>query len=279
MTKLLSANLSRLRRDKIFWITLLVTLVFSLLYTYNSAQSAAAMKASGYVVSLEDYYFQLAPYAGLVFSIYISLFLGAEIGDGVLRNKLVVGHTRVHVYLANFLTCFLACLCFLAVWLLAGLPGLRTIGPFGMGWTGYAVYVCLAVGVTAAFTAVFTFVGTMCNNKALTVVVTLVVWLAMLLAASGMYDRLCEPEMLSGVVLVTETQQLEMLDPTPNPLYLGGTARKAVECLMDLLPTGQAILLGNAEIEHPLRALLCSLLLTAAVTGLGLACFRKKDIR
>lgn len=279
MRKLLSANLSRLRRDKIFWIMLLVTLGFSLLYTYNSVCSAQAMTGSGYVVSLEDYYFQLAPFAGMVFSIYISLFLGAEIGDGVLRNKLIVGHTRTQVYLANFLTCFLACLGFLAVWLLAGLPGVSLIGPFDMGWTGYFVYVCLAVCVTAAFTAIFTFAGTMCNNKALTVVVTLVVWLALLLAASGMYDRLCEPEMQGGVVLVTETNQLEMLDPTPNPMYLGGTARKAVECLMDLLPTGQAILMANAEIEHPLRALLFSLLLTTSVTGLGLACFRKKDIR
>lgn len=279
MRKLLSANLSRLRRDKIFWIILLVTLVFSLLYICNSARSAEVMEESGYVVILEDYYFQLAPFAGMVFSIYISLFLGAEIGDGVLRNKLIVGHTRVQVYLANFLTCFLACLCFLTVWLLAGLPGLRMIGPFDMGWNGYVVYVCLAVCVTAAFTAVFTFAGTMCNNKALTVVVTLVVWLAMLLAASGLYDRLCEPEMQSGVVLMTETQQLEMLDPTPNPLYLGGAARQAVECLMDLLPTGQAIRLANAEIGNPLRPLLCSLLLTVAVTGLGLACFRKKDIR
>ena len=52
---------------------------------------------------------------GLVAAILTSMFIGSEYSDGTIRNKLVVGHSRMRIYLANLIVCSVACvLIFLA---------------------------------------------------------------------------------------------------------------------------------------------------------------------
>ena len=46
---------------------------------------------------------------GLVAAVFISLFVGSEYSDGTIRNKLVVGHSRMRIYLANLIVCSIAC--------------------------------------------------------------------------------------------------------------------------------------------------------------------------
>lgn len=277
MSKLLSANLARLWKDKVFWITMISVFLFSLINMWNSDRSAEAMTQSGFIVTLDDYYFNMAPYSGLVCAVFISLFLGTEYSDGTMRNKLTVGHTRNHVYLANFFTGFIACLFLIAAWFLGGLPGIFLIGPFEMGFLGFLVYLLITICFTATLSAIYTFVSTMSSNKALTIVFALLVWLGMALAASALNDHLSEPEMNGGMAYVDGA--FKMLDPTPNPLYLTGGTRILCECLLDLLPVGQAILMMDAAIEHPVRQIVFSLLLAVIAVVGGFVAFRKKDIK
>lgn len=277
MTKLLSANLARLRRDTIFWVVTAAVLLSSLAAAFNASYSAAAMIASGYSIIADDYFFNTAPMMGMFCAVFISLFLGTEYGDGAVRNKLTVGHRRDSIYLAGFLAVFFGNLVFLAAWLLGSVPTLLLIGPLEMGLRGFLVYVLIAVGFTAVLSAVFTAVGHLSSNKAITVVLTLLVWLVLLFAASALDGRLHEPEMQSSIMMTANG--IEMLDPEPNPLYLSGAARQVAEFLRDLLPTGQAILMSDAAIEHPLRQILCSISLTGLVTAGGVLCFRRKDLK
>lgn len=272
MTKLLSANLARLRRDTIFWLVAAAVLLSSLAAAFNHIYSA-----SGCEVTSDAFFFSGAPMLGMFGAVFISLFLGTEYGDGAVRNKLTVGHRRDSIYLAGFLSVFFGSLVFLAVWLLGAVPTLLLVGPLEMGLRGFLVYVLIAVGFTAALSAVFTAVGHLSSNKAITVVLTLLVWLVLLFAASAIDGRLCEPEMESGIMMTANG--IEMMDPEPNPLYLAGTARQIAEFLRDLLPTGQAILMSDAAIGHPLRQILCSIGLTGLVTAGGILCFRRKDLK
>lgn len=277
MSKLLSANFSRLRKSRVFWLCALATLLISVVMIYESAGTAAALLERGAVRHLDDFYFELAPYTGAIMAIFISLFLGTEYSDGTVRNKLVVGHTRTNIYLANLLTCLSGGLIVTALWLIGGLPGLYLIGHFEMGLSGVLTYFLVATGVTAAFTAIFVWVSTLSRNKAVTVVLVIVLWMAMSLAGSGIYDRLHEVEFNGGMAYING--EFVMVDETPNPLYLTGSARTVAELLYRVLPTGQAIAMTCTEISTPWLDIAISLIVSAVITAAGVLSFRKKDLK
>ncbi len=277
MHKLLSANFARLGKDKAFWLIALVVLVSAVVISLNCSRTANSMIASGYIVTIDKYFYSQAPFMGIFNAAFISLFLGTEYADGTIRNKLMVGHNRRDVYLANYIVSFGAGVVFLILGWLGSLPGLFLVGPLDMGVGGFILYAVIALGFMASFTAIFTCISALSTNRAVTVVLNLFVWLMLLLAASACYDRLCEPELQSGVMFTANG--LEVQDPTPNPLYLSGAARVVVECLLDLLPTGQAMLMADAVIENPVREIIFALLIAVVVTVAGISAFHKKDLK
>ncbi|MCD7748649.1 MAG: ABC transporter permease [Oscillospiraceae bacterium] len=278
MNKLLSANFSRLWKIPAFWISLLAVLAGALAVMGLARSAADAARQMGRDPGLEEYYFQMIPCLGPVYALFASFFLGTEYSDGTLRNKLIVGHRRGSIYLAAYITCFAACLAITAAYFVGSLPGLLLVGPFQFGATGFLTYALAAVGMTAAFAALFTWIGTASTNKAVTVVLTLGLWLVLALAASGLNDRLAEPELIEGL-WYDGAGQLMAIDPEPNALYLSGTVRVVCQCVLELLPTGQALLLHDTAVIHPVRQILFSLLLTGVILAAGLLTFRKKDLK
>ena len=83
--------------------------------------------------------------------------------------------------------------------------------------------------------------------------------------------------MSSGIIMTAEG--MRMSEPSPNPDYIGGNLRNAYEFVLDLLPTGQGILMTNVEIARPLRMGLCSVTITVIMTLCGLILFDKKDLK
>ncbi len=277
MTRLLNAGFFRLRRDRTFWITAAVVILISLVNVPNSTESWQVQTAGSLAVTMEEFFFNLAPYAGMIFAVFVSLFLGTEHSDGTIRNKLVVGHTRRHIYLADFAVCFAADLFLLALWILGQTPLFFTIGPMEMGMTGFAAYLAVAVCFTASLTAVFVLINMLSTNKAVSVVLSLAVWILLILAASGANDRLDCPATIGGMAYIDG--EFVMMEEKPNPLYVAGFARLLLKSFLDLLPTGPAILMTNAAIENPGREITLALLLTALLIFAGVRLFQKKNLR
>lgn len=277
MRKLLSANFSRLWKDKIFWICLIATLLVSAGSMLNGCRQAFLIHQEGYTRGLDDYYFMLAPLLVLLPAIFVSMFLGTEYSDGTIRNKLVVGQARIHIYLANYIVCFAAGLLFLAAWLAGGLIGLPILGTWKLGAKGVLLFVLTAVFFLAALTGIFTLLSMLSTNKAVTAVTAIILAFGLLVLASVMYNKLCEPEMISGIVMTGNG--MEMGEPSPNPLYVSGTARAIMEWLLNALPTGQAILMANLEITHPLQNIFCSVCIAIGTTACGIVAFYRKDLK
>lgn len=277
MSKLLSANFLRLRKSKEFCLCALSTLLISAAMIYSGSGSALATAERGYIKHLDDYYFQLAPYIGAIVAIFISLFLGTEYSDGTIRNKLIVGHTRTNIYLANFLPCLTSGIIITAMWFIGGLPGLYLIGGFAMGISGVITYLFVAIGIAAVFSAIYVWISTISRNKAITVVLVLVLWVAMILAASGINDRLHEPEYNGGMAMING--EFIMMEDTPNPLFVSGGARTALEWLFRILPTGQAIAMTDAEVTTPITNIIASVIVTIVITTVGILSFCKKDLK
>lgn len=277
MTKLLNANFSRMRRSRLFWGIGAGIFILSAMTALQCGSALLDCWRRDIQARVDAYYFTFAPVFIPFCALFISLFLGTEYSDGTIRNKLAVGHKRSSIYMANFLSCFAGCGIYLALWLLGTvfLP-LRT-GPLEMGPSGFLIYILVALGFTAASAAIFNLIGNLCSSKSSTVVLAVIACVLLMLLASGLNNRLDELPTHGGMAYIDG--EFIMQEETPNPLYLSGVPRLICQCLLELLPTGQTILMADAAIDWPLRQIVFSLLLTAAVTGIGIRAFSKKDIR
>lgn len=275
MYRLLSANFSRLRKDKVFWLCMGAMLIYSILYMLNGCRQAISMPE--YHHSLDHYYFQFAVSLGMFCALFTSMFLGTEYSDGTIRNKIVVGHTRTDIYLANLITVFTATLLMMLVWLAGALVGIPTLGPWQMGILGLLINLMIAVLFAAAFSSIFTFICMLSTNKAAAVLISILLFLGLLVFTSILYNKLNEPEMVSGVQITANG--LEMSDPAPNPAYISGTTRTIYEFIIDFLPTGQGLRMWQLELLHPIRMMISSVFITLFATSGGAFIFKRKNLR
>jgi len=130
MRKLISASFARLWRDNIFWALNIGMFGFALYYTSSYVFRLYNISAQDIRPTLDNSFFYFVFIIGLLCAVFAALFLGVEYGDGVIRNKLIVGRRRIEVYLANLLTVFTATLSFMAAWLLGAAAGFPLQGIF-----------------------------------------------------------------------------------------------------------------------------------------------------
>jgi len=257
-------------------------------YGVYSASNIASDASTGF--ALDGCLFEFVPIMGLIAAIFISLFIGSEYSDGTIRNKLVVGHSRMQIYLANLIVCSIACVLIS----LAYIVGFFAFGGFKGGELlakTNVVTMCMvcSIFITVTFTSIMTMLAILNHNKAGNVVVSMVMALMLFISSSYIYQRLGESETYENYVSVNEVGIPTQVELLKNPMYIDGTPRAVLEVINDLLPSGQAIQLANAfdtngmannGIENiPYRWLGYSLLVIVLTSGLGIALFRKKEIR
>lgn len=276
MRKLLAADFSRLWKDKIFWLCMGAMLVYSIVYMLNGCRQAT-ISLSEYHYSIDEYYFHFAIVIGAFCALFSSMFLGTEYSDGTIRNKIVVGHTRTSIYLANFMLIFSATLMIMLVWMLGALVAVPVLGVWKIGSIHLLMYLLIAVMFVAAFSGIFTLVSMLSANKAVTVAAAMLLFLGLLVFASMVYNGLAQPEMVSGVEITANG--MEMGEPAPNPNYISGKMRILCEFILDFLPTGQGVQMWQLEISNPIRMLIASVFITAATTLGGIFVFKRKNLK
>ena len=275
MRKLLSADLYRLKRDKVFWICFLGMLLYTVLGMLGNCGQALRDTAS-FTYTLDMFYFIYNLPIGLLIAVFVSMFLGAEYGDGTIRNKLIVGHTRRDIYLANLVTNMVGGSLLLLAGLIGGLCGIPFMGTWKMGRMAL-VFILASAMCVAAYAAVFTLVGMLCSNKAVAAVLSILLFLGLMMIAVTLYYSLAEPEVVNGLIITAEGMQ--MGDPSANPRYLTGLKREIYQFALDVLPTGQCIQMEELTAVHPVRMMVSSLVIAVGTTVCGIWAFGKKDLK
>lgn len=279
MRKLLSANFSRLWKDKIFWLCMGAMLIYSVVYMLNGSRQATIDLAE-YNYSIDKYYFHFALVIGAFCALFSSMFLGTEYSDGTIRNKIVIGHTRINIYIADLITSFTATLLIMLVWLMGALVAIPALGVWEMGIPNLLAYLFIAVMFEAALSAIFTFICMQSTNKAMTVMISILLFLGLLVFASMTDNALNEPEMTSGVQITANG--MEMSEPAPNPNYVSGVTRTIYEWIVDFLPTGQGLQMWQLKIGNAarmVRMLVSSVAITVLTTLGGIFLFKSKDLK
>lgn len=278
MSKLLRANMVRLRKNRIFW------LAFVLLTTWGAIQRIG-IRMDIEAHCLEETFWIDALFIGILLSVFISLFVGTEFEDGTIRNKIVMGHTRSEIYFANVTVCIIAgwlmCLGCLISSLLVGIPLL--------GFFHTEISIILLEGIcvfalSAAYAAIYCFIAMLNSNRAITAIVCILLSILLLFAGAAVSNQLEEseyyyiPDSSLGIGEIDDGQNSEWLH---NPNYLEGTERRIYETIIDILPGGQSLQLSGMidEGERYIIMLLASLGWIIISSSCGVVIFRKKDLR
>ena len=298
MRKLLRANLTRLKKDKIFHLTMLALLVIVafVLYSCVSVSRTEWNPSESYEeefpeadymeeytpTSFEEKYFDSLPLSGFVLLVPISFFLGAEMSDGGARKKLSVGHTRAGVYFSDFLTSLvIVCAPFL-IWLLGAVLGARLCGLGMLEKAEFVRYLTVSFFSMLPLAAVFTLIGHLTDNKALPVVISMVMMLLLILLSAWVCNTLAEPERITYYEITAEGMNL--VEDVENPEYVGGTLRVVLPVLEILLPVCHQIRICSmwssiVTLREAVLMIADAIALTAVLNAVGILLFRRKDLK
>ncbi|MCH5342564.1 MAG: ABC transporter permease subunit [Acetatifactor sp.] len=291
MSRLLRAGFVRLWKSKIFWWCL-IFLVFMEIMAFNAnvmTSSSVTSDETGrfeetvtYIkyMDLEDVVFMIMPYFGFVISVFVSLYMGTEYEDGTMRNKVIAGHNRTSIYLAETIVCTVAavflCIVTIAVSALIDLVWGSELG-IGVWILLRMVFASVLIAVACSGIALSTVAWMQQGKSAL--VINLVIFFLMLFLGMWIDSRLGEKEYLHSRWRISEEGEV-IENKTPNPNYVWNPAeRAAMEFVEDIFPVGQGIQLASVELARIERWPAFALGVTVATTGIGVFLFRKKDIR
>ena len=273
MRNLLHANLCRMVRSKAFLIAVLAETAYMAMVvlvcwdhyaTGTGHYTLESIFTAGYV--LMGY----LPIPTLIIAPLLSVYLGTEYSDSTLRNKLIVGHTRAEVYLADLLACVVTALGLDVLYLvLSGLLCIRPVlGMCGVllrvSWGQMLAWAAVALLARAAYAAIVKLLATVLGSRtASAITVLLLVVGAALLCTSAFHEMQYIERGLAGGY------------PVEN-----GEARLAFwHLLVDVLPTGQYIQISRLDTPSLWRMPLLSAAVIAVTTGTGLVLFQRRNLK
>lgn len=220
--------------------------------------------AMDYVVALDRVIFLPMSFYGIAIAALISLFVGDDFSDGVIRNKLIAGRSRSSVYLSNLIVGWTACL------VIYILTTAITVG-IGIHFfennvtrKDFFVFLTLGMFTCLACGSIFGMLSMLIGNKSTSVMICMGLAFAMLFLCLHTYQIVAQPEYKDGVL---------------NPHYVSGVRRGLYEFAHDFNPFGQAAQLSSMKCLNPIRWIAADILWMGIAGGLGTVLFKRQDIR
>ncbi len=239
MSKLLHADNNRMLRSRLFRLGM-ISLMALLVITFVLDGEGEPLKGT------EAGFQGLLLFLPMVCSFIIILFVGHEFGNGAIRNKLIVGHLRSHVYTS---------------WMIVGI----IVTLIGMAFSAALLAVnCAVEGGFDELTA-----------KPLIIVWTVLLCELLCNAAMSLLLAVILPGAKGAVVSFIFQYALLMV----SMIAMEGGGVAWVKTLSYFFPQG---LMGVAALqaapEKPWMYILCSLSAAVAFFALGIYHFRRKDL-
>lgn len=188
MYKLLNASFFRLKKNKIFYFIIVVSIVMALFVLYS--RYTDELKDIQYGFSLTDLkttdrlLVDNLVIIGFLMSLFTSLFVGTEYSDGVIRNKLIAGHSRISVYIANFIMSVVVGIIVEVIYLLiVSSIGIPIFGGIQIPISDFLYVLLDSFMIIVFYACIFTFISLICSNITTSTVICLLLTLAMMIMA------------------------------------------------------------------------------------------------
>ena len=197
MRNLLSAGLVRLARCKALWLSCAVATGYEVFAVLSRCQRV--VEETTYSHNLDGGFFRFAGVIGLVSALVCAFLIGPEHGDGTMRNKMIIGHSRRDIYLSNLILSTLASLMTCLAAVLPGLVlGLPLLGGFEMGTARATLMILGICTLSMAYAALFTLVTMLISGRTVSLTAAMVLALALLAAGANLNGRLSAPPTIQG---------------------------------------------------------------------------------
>lgn len=281
MSKLLRSDFRRLFRSKLFFLCLVPTAVVMMFALFNNLHYLEVME--NLELPIDNLLFYGTTVIGFPIAVFTSFFVGTEYSDGTMRNKLLVGHRRLSVYLSYLIATSVAALAMLVV----GSVFVLLLGAFWMGSfvTSPAVLIpqilCCLLSVVAC-NALIVALAAVIRYKSICAVVCLVVTMLMVnLIAPTLWDSLEAEEPMNPEITYTDMDGILHTRPAePNPKYPTGWKRAVLQFFYDALPSAQMYQYNYDEPPQNIGLFpVYSALFIGVCSTVGMVVYKRRDLK
>lgn len=277
MRNLLSAGFARLWKCNMFWISCVFMAILPSVTILNWYYENVTYNLHN---RLDGCFFYFLAFIGILIAAVCAMLIGTEHKDGGLRRRLIAGHTRAKIYLANLIVCSTASLMLCTAAVMPGMClGLPLLDGFEMGMTRAAFDIVGVYIMSLAYAAFFTSLAMFVTGRAASAVSAILLSLALLLSGVYLGGRLDAQPTMDGYTISIggEVVQTEKL---PNPAYIpDGSKRQTFQFLYDFFPGGQAFQYGSLRAERPEVLIAYDAVVFVLTTAAGLLLFKRKDLK
>lgn len=285
MNRLIRANFTRLFGSAIFRVGMAISILLGalmILVRFQDMKMNPEMYSdlSAEAIVPDNLIFMGGIYLMFAVAVVTSYFIGTEYSDGTIRNKIMVGHSRAAIYLANFIVvCTASALIHLAYILTTLILGSTLIMPPALPAGTFLLFTLTGLLAMTAFTALCLLFSMLLQSRSTGSVCALLIAVLFLFASAMIQSRLTEPEYFEGYTYTNEEGESVVQEREKNPHYLTGSWREFYELLYDAVPSCQFLQILELKDDQSGNMAGYSLGLLILSTGAGIVAFRKKDLR
>ena len=289
MIKLLRANMLRVVKSVTFWIFLALYTLYPIIIALIQIDSYGRISIEK-MFSL-NYGVEVVPMQGIFIALLSSILFCVDFHNGTLRNKIVVGHSKINIYLANLLTMIIISLTLSVIYIIVSFAlGMPILGKFTTSASSIIWTIVDGSLMLMAYSSLMTLIAMTSKNSFVALIVSLVVLTAGALLAYFMDYLVSIPEVIRipGENAMGETVWLEIInEDAPSK-----AAKVFCRFLTDLLPSGQSLQISGSDKNqgwqfdmfirgklHYWQMALYSLGFISVTSGIGIGLFRKSIIK
>lgn len=273
MYKLLKAGLFRLRKDIIFWIFTFLSLGvagFTLFRYYNNSSFGLA--------PLDKFVNEYIMYIGIFIAIFVSIFVGKEHSEGIIRNKIIVGHKRVNIYLSNLIISVITTIFYELIYLILMLIiGIPLFGKLQMTSLEFVMSILNVFLVIIAYCSIFNLVTMLSSEVTIATTICIILFIAMFVVAGSLSLTVNASKYITNTYYDEEGAHIISQELDPN--YPGEEKIKIARTIYYFIPQGQANDIANGKTEDLSEFPLYSISLIIIVNVGGIFLFNKKELK
>ena len=288
MIKLLRADFFRLKKEIMFWLFIIVTILVAGIRILTSAHYEL----------LDKFLYDYIIYIGLFIAMFVSVFVGKEHSEGIIRNKIIVGHNRISIYISKLIiSIVVSLLCEFIYIAIMYLIGSKIYKPLQMTISQLSIIILNAVLIIITYCSIFNLISMICSEVTISVVMSVIIFVIMFVAEMIIGKTANEPKYITSSSWDNGVRTIISQELDPN--YPGDDIVNLAKTIELLLPQGQAQLITNSkltdsdeikeqlytkeEIEEYIKTIyqmpIYSLIVIGVVNIGGLYLFSKKELK